>query len=170
MSTSGLHGPIIRGALELSTDADGFTLANPPDGVRYLSDAGGMSSAKLIRVGTQVPESCLRDHDTCARALLREVQEALSEDSGKPGMDRQARLGINVGLIRLWGLSLRALFSAAADRFPSDMATGVALFILASAYTEVGTRTFIEALEKTSLADDAATELLEQPFRWYSHQ
>lgn len=169
MSTSGLHGLIIRRALELhlhSTDNKGFTLANPPDGVRHLTDTGGMSSSGLIRVGTQVRKECLIDHDTCSGSLLRELQQALSADSGKPGTDPQSRLGISVGLIRLWGLSLRALFSAASDRFPSDMSTGVALFILASAFAEVGTRQFVSVLKGRSLLEASAADL-QDPFRWY---
>lgn len=168
MATSGLHGPIIRGALELgAADQDRFTLANPRDGVRHLTDTGGMSSSKLIRVGTQVPKNCLRDHDTCARALLREVEEAITADAGRPGTDEEARFGVNVGLIRLWGLSLRGLFSAAADRFPSDMATGVALYIIAATYLDIGTKIVIDALGRYSLSDERATTLLKEPFRWY---
>lgn len=170
MSTSGLHGPIIQRALELNSTDDGrFTLANPRDGVRHLTDTGGMSSAKLIRVGTQVPKDCLRDHDICAGALLREFQGILSADAGKPGTDDESRLGINVGLIRLWGLSVRHLFSAARDRFPSDMTTGLSLFILASAYVDAGTRQFVSVLESGSLQKVDATSL-ETPFRWYQQK
>lgn len=167
MSTSGLHGPIIRRALELRLETnEGFSLANPPDGISHMTDTGGMSSSGLIRVGTQVRRECLIDHDTCSGSLMREIQEAISADSGKPGTDPLSRLGINVGLIRLWGLSLRALFSAASDRLPSDVSTGMALFIIASAYTEVGTSTFVPLLVGKPLQEVKAAEL-ERPFRWY---
>jgi hypothetical protein len=161
LSTACFYG-LVRDGLELRLDDSGFFIVENRRRVnKPLSDTGGISTAKLIRLRTGISDRSLWNHLTCADAVVREfVQLSLTQGGENPVFNT------NVGLIGLWLLTIRTVFSTARSLFPGDLFGGAMLYLVGAVYMHDSASKILEVLTQQGLQQEDTREILQNALRW----
>lgn len=162
LSTACLYALAVDQGLRLRMNGNACRLSGSADVTGPLENSGGLSGANLIEVGAGVPYDSLKNHLVCADALVREFLQLFVTDTKSLPELRS----INIGLIRLWALTVRAAFSGATSWFSRDMTIGCVLFLLSAAYLQQGHDVVLGIIKKRRLSEQSAQEELVGVLRW----
>lgn len=118
---------------------------NEEDGPEKPKDAGGISGAQIVRIGPKVHLDAWANHSIAANRTLLEYLTLQHRYRGKATDDCFHRT-VNVGLIRLWFLTVRHVFSIAGKLFPVKMEEATVMYLIGTLFVNRGLPTIKKIL------------------------
>lgn len=130
MSTACGYGLAYRGGLRPCAKDGLFRLERPgSEGIRKLSDVGGISGSQIVAIDAPASEASWLYHDIAGKTVFRELCALFERVALSPEQT-------NFALSRLCLLTVRHAFSIADTLFPRDALGGVAMYLLGNRFLQ----------------------------------
>jgi hypothetical protein len=139
-----------RRAFSLERRGSEFGLKRlPPEELKRLSDAGGISGSQIVQIDAPVDPDSLRNHGLATEVILEEYLRRYSEVVVQGDQE-----SLSLAVVRLWLLAVRHGFSIVERLFPANVDRAMVMYLLMARFVNLGYGRILQILEDPSRKPD----------------